>query len=343
MTGSRARPTAGRSPRQDVATLLDFYAARQRGRPRLRARHPACARAHLERPRVPVPRRGPLRARAGHGLSRRRRDARFAARAIPLEQHPGRRAARDGDRRAAARAERARGAGAQDARATRAPARSSTNFAEQWLQLRNIAAKAPDLLEFPDWDDNLRKDMLRETELLLHDVLLGDASVLDLIGADYSFMNERLAAHYGIDGVFGDAFRRVTLTDPNRRGSARSRQHSVRDVRRHAHVARVSRQVDHDEHLQLAAEPAAGERAGARGQRGRRRAAHGARAARAASRRPGRARAATSRWTRRASRSRTSTRSAAGAAPRRAVRSTRAARSRTARRSSGRARCAKPS
>jgi hypothetical protein len=92
------------------------------------------------------------------------------------------------------------------------------NFAEQWLQLRNIAAKSPDLLEFPDWDDNLRTDMLRETELFLQSVLLGDASVLDLVEADYTFLNERLAAHYGIDGVFGDAFRRVTLADPNRRG-----------------------------------------------------------------------------------------------------------------------------
>ncbi|HEX5047541.1 MAG TPA: DUF1592 domain-containing protein [Gammaproteobacteria bacterium] len=92
------------------------------------------------------------------------------------------------------------------------------NFAEQWLQLRNIAAKTPDLLEFPDWDDNLRKDMVRETHLLLRHVMLDDASVLDLVGADYSFMNERLAQHYGIDGVFGDAFRRVQLTDPNRRG-----------------------------------------------------------------------------------------------------------------------------
>ena len=92
------------------------------------------------------------------------------------------------------------------------------NFAEQWLQLRNIAAKTPDLLEFPDWDDNLRKDMLRETHLFLASVLLEDRSVLELIGADYTFLNERLAAHYGIDGVFGDAFRRVTLTDPNRRG-----------------------------------------------------------------------------------------------------------------------------
>jgi hypothetical protein len=92
------------------------------------------------------------------------------------------------------------------------------NFAEQWLQLRNIVAKAPYLVEFPDWDDNLRKDMLRETHLLLRSVLLEDVSVLDLIRADYSFLNERLAAHYGVDGVFGDAFRRVTLPDPNRRG-----------------------------------------------------------------------------------------------------------------------------
>jgi len=92
------------------------------------------------------------------------------------------------------------------------------NFADQWLQLRNIAAKSPDLLTFPDWDDNLRKDMLRETQLLLDSVLLGQLSVMRLIDADYTFLNERLAAHYGIDGVFGDAFRRVQLTDPNRRG-----------------------------------------------------------------------------------------------------------------------------
>lgn len=92
------------------------------------------------------------------------------------------------------------------------------NFAAQWLQLRNVAAKSPDLLEFPDWDDNLRKDMLRETRLFLSSVLLEDRGILDLIGADYSFLNERLAAHYGIDGVYGDAFRRVTMPDPNRRG-----------------------------------------------------------------------------------------------------------------------------
>lgn len=93
-----------------------------------------------------------------------------------------------------------------------------TDFAEQWLQLRLVNAKAPDQRTFPTFDDNLRRDMLRETELFLKSVLLDDASVLDLLGADYTFLNERLAGHYGIDGVFGDAFRRVEVQDPNRRG-----------------------------------------------------------------------------------------------------------------------------
>ncbi|HUO68227.1 MAG TPA: DUF1592 domain-containing protein, partial [Gammaproteobacteria bacterium] len=93
-----------------------------------------------------------------------------------------------------------------------------TDFAEQWLQLRIVNSKAPDERRFPTFDDNLRRDMLHETELFLRSVLLEDASVLDLIRADYTFVNERLAEHYGIDGVFGDAFRRVELRDPNRRG-----------------------------------------------------------------------------------------------------------------------------
>jgi hypothetical protein len=93
-----------------------------------------------------------------------------------------------------------------------------TDFAEQWLQLRLVNSKAPDPRRFPTFDDNLRRDMLRETELFLKSVLLEDRGVLDLLRADYTFANERLAEHYGIDGVFGDAFRRVTLTDPNRRG-----------------------------------------------------------------------------------------------------------------------------
>jgi mono/diheme cytochrome c family protein len=93
-----------------------------------------------------------------------------------------------------------------------------TDFAEQWLQLRLINSKSPDERLFPSFDDNLRRDMLHETRLFLRSVLLEDSSVLDLLRADYTFLNERLAEHYGIDGVFGDAFRRVELHDPNRRG-----------------------------------------------------------------------------------------------------------------------------
>jgi mono/diheme cytochrome c family protein len=94
-----------------------------------------------------------------------------------------------------------------------------TDFAEQWLQLRLINTKSPDARIYFTFDDNLRSAMLRETELFLRSVMLeSDASVLDLIRADYTFLNERLAKHYGVDGVFGDAFRRVTMQDPNRRG-----------------------------------------------------------------------------------------------------------------------------
>ena len=93
-----------------------------------------------------------------------------------------------------------------------------TDFAEQWLQLRIVNSKAPDERKFPTFDDNLRRDMLHETELFLRSVLLEDKSVLDLIRADHTFVNERLAEHYRLDGVFGEAFRRVELHDPNRRG-----------------------------------------------------------------------------------------------------------------------------
>ncbi len=93
-----------------------------------------------------------------------------------------------------------------------------TDFAQQWLQLRGVNTKTPDRRKFPNFDDNLRRDLQHETEMFVRAVLLGDASVLDLIRADYTFVNERLATHYGIEGVYGDAFRRVALRDPNRRG-----------------------------------------------------------------------------------------------------------------------------
>jgi hypothetical protein len=93
------------------------------------------------------------------------------------------------------------------------------NFTGQWLQLRNLEAKVvPDLLLFPDFDDNTRKGFRKETELFFGYILRDDRSTLELLNADYTFLNERLARNYGIKGVYGPQFRKVKLTDPNRRG-----------------------------------------------------------------------------------------------------------------------------
>ena len=93
-----------------------------------------------------------------------------------------------------------------------------TQFTGQWLQLRNLDKVTPDLLMFPDFDDNVRQAFRRETELFFTSIVRENRSVLDVLDADYTFLNERLARHYGIQGVYGSRFRRVTVTDPNRRG-----------------------------------------------------------------------------------------------------------------------------
>ena len=93
-----------------------------------------------------------------------------------------------------------------------------TNFAGQWLTLRNAAAVQPDEDEFPDFGEGLRQAFRRETELLFDSVLREDRSTLDLLAADYTFVNERLARHYGIPNVGGSHFRRVELEDPARGG-----------------------------------------------------------------------------------------------------------------------------
>ena len=93
-----------------------------------------------------------------------------------------------------------------------------TTFAAQWLHLRNLESVTPDMRLFPNFDDNLRQAMRRETELLLESVIKEDRSVLDLLSADYTFLNERLARHYGIPHVYGSWFRRVKLGHDSRRG-----------------------------------------------------------------------------------------------------------------------------
>jgi len=107
------------------------------------------------------------------------------------------------------------------------------NFAGQWLYLRNLENIVRDPEAFPDFDDNLRQSMRHETELLFSSIVREDRSVLDLLSADYTFVNERLARHYGIPGIYGDQFRRVTITDPARRGLLG--QASILSITSHPH------------------------------------------------------------------------------------------------------------
>jgi mono/diheme cytochrome c family protein len=92
------------------------------------------------------------------------------------------------------------------------------NFAGQWLYLRNLKNLQPNSNEFPDFDHNLRTALETETELFFQSIMREDRNVLDLMTADYTFLNERLAKHYGVPGVYGSHFRRVTLADDARKG-----------------------------------------------------------------------------------------------------------------------------
>ena len=94
----------------------------------------------------------------------------------------------------------------------------TTNFAFEWLKIRDMDALEPDPYVYPAFDGALRTALKREMEMFVNSIFQEDRSVLDLLSANYTFVNERLAAHYGIENVRGDQFRRVTLTDPNRFG-----------------------------------------------------------------------------------------------------------------------------
>jgi len=92
------------------------------------------------------------------------------------------------------------------------------NFAGQWLYLRNLRTVVPNSLDFPDFDDNLRQSLLQETALFFTSVMREDRSVLDLMTGNFTFVNERLARHYGIPYIYGSEFRRITVTDDARKG-----------------------------------------------------------------------------------------------------------------------------
>jgi hypothetical protein len=93
-----------------------------------------------------------------------------------------------------------------------------SNFAERWLNVDDLEAVQPDKLIYPEFTEALRQDFAEEIRLFLSSVLLEDRNVRTLLTADYTFLNERLARHYGIEGVVGPQFRRVELADRNRHG-----------------------------------------------------------------------------------------------------------------------------
>ncbi len=107
------------------------------------------------------------------------------------------------------------------------------NFAEQWLHLRNLESITPDLRLFPDFDDNLRQALRTETELFFESMLREDRSITNLLAADFTYLNERLARHYGIPNVYGSHFRRVALDRNSVRGGL-LRQGSVLTVTSYA-------------------------------------------------------------------------------------------------------------
>ena len=95
-------------------------------------------------------------------------------------------------------------------------------FGGQWLQFRALESASPDRERFPEFEDYLRLSMRRETELFFEYIVREDRSILDFLEADYTFLNERLARHYGIEGVAGPEFRRTALADARRGGASPS-------------------------------------------------------------------------------------------------------------------------
>ena len=101
-----------------------------------------------------------------------------------------------------------------DSRATR----WMNDFLGQWLQVRNLQTMVPDPIRFPGFDSTLRQAMIRESELFFESQVREDSSILDLLRADYTFLNARLAEHYGVPHVYGNRFRRMLVVDPARHG-----------------------------------------------------------------------------------------------------------------------------
>ena len=287
--------------------------------------------------RIERDRRGARAGSTSHPITPAR--AGVAAVVLPLGEHAGRRScgARRTPARCATRRSSPRRCGG--CCATRRSHALAENFGGQWLQFRALESLTRDRERFPDFEDYLRLSMRRETELFVEHVIREDRSILDFLDGKYSFLNERLARHYGIAGVLGPGIpaRGSDRHAARRRAHAGQRADGV--VVRDAHLAGAARQVDPRQPAQRAAarppadvpnldEAAIGT------------ARVDAPAARGAPQGSDLRRRAIAGWTRSASASRTSTRSAPGGRPTASSRSTRRACCPTATSSTDRTSCA---
>ena len=170
-----------------------------------------------------------------------------------------------------------------DDRATR----FMNDFVGQWLQVRNINEQAPDGALFAQFNDTLRRAMVQETQLFFESQLRADRPIQELLTADYTFLNEQLARHYGVDDIYGSHFRRVAWQRRPAARPARPRQPAHGHLVRQPHLRGAARQVGARDAARRAAAAAAAERAAAGGGRGRRRAHVAAREDGAAPPQPG--------------------------------------------------------
>ena len=162
------------------------------------------------------------------------------------------------------------------------------NFAGQWLDIRNVAGHQPSPEVLFHYDDNLRKALEQETKLLFESIIRENRSVIDLLDADYTFLNERLATHYGIEGIAGERFRRVPLPpDSPRRGLLGQGSILMATSYPEPDVAGHPGQVDPREHFRRATATATPERARAQGRARSAKSAADARANGRTSREPG--------------------------------------------------------
>ena len=184
-----------------------------------------------------------------------------AAVVLPLGHGARRGAGAGGDQRGARERRPASTSRCAACSRIRASEALATRFGAQWLRLQDIKKNRPDPLLFPQWDDTLADAFRRETELFFDSIVREDRNVLDLLTADYTFVNERIAKHYGIPNVMGNQFRRVRCPTEPRRGILGHGSVLQLDLGRRSHVAGAARQVGDGSAARDAAAAAAAERA----------------------------------------------------------------------------------